>query len=71
MTVDERIEKDPSLLLDVDVLFEMAGAGSKKHRLGCFQIFACAWLIMTENTGGFFIYSLHYWEKIPKWQCHY
>ena len=31
----------------------------------------CTCLIITENTGGFFIYSLMYWEKVPKWQCKY
>ena len=67
MSLEERIKADPSLILDINFLFELVGAGSKKQRLGCYQIWLCAWLIITENTGGFFIYSLMYWENIPKW----
>lgn len=57
------------MILNVDFLFDLVGGGSPKTMLGRMQILICTFLIVTENTGGFFIYSLMYWEKVPSWQC--
>ena len=34
LTQEQRIDRDPSLILDIDFLFELVGAGSIKQRLG-------------------------------------